>query len=200
MGAYPNNVDAGTVIPSGAKLTPTGPEGPIGLGPPGSTGPIGADGPPGPAGPPGVAGPVGPSGATGPAGPTGPAGVPTAIYLARKGLLGSTTIAFDNPGDQTITLNSMRCRISSIIIEGSSYSPVAEPTCAIYTGVGGSGNVVVDPGQVFTLATSIDWQEFTLASYALIALVVSGVLYLRLGGIGTAGATVRLWVFGERFD
>ena len=30
MGAYPNNVDAGTVIPGGAKLTPAGIQGPAG--------------------------------------------------------------------------------------------------------------------------------------------------------------------------
>jgi len=202
MGAYPNNVDAGTVIPSGAKLTPAGPEGPIGVGPPGPTGAIGVDGPPGPPGPQGIAGPVGPAGAVGPAGPAGPAGVPTAIYLPRQGLLGSATIDLGINTDQLIALSSIRCRISSIIAEGITYAP-SLVLLTIHSGPGGSGNIIVGPGQdLNSMAQTISWKELTLAAFPLAYLVLSGALYLQMDAIYVlaAGQSVRLWVFGDKFD
>ena len=205
MGAYPNNVDAGTVIPSGAKLTPAGPEGPIGLGPPGPTGPIGVDGPPGPAGPAGVAGPVGPAGAVGPAGPTGPAGIPTAIYLPRQGMLGSLIGAvFNTTADQPISLSSSRCLITDIIVESPSmdFSTIA-PSGGIYTGPLKTGNVIVAAGQTYnTLVTAVDWKALTLAAYPLAAVVVVPTIYFSLSvSIGAPPIpTANIFVFGFKFD
>jgi len=205
MGAYPNNVDAGTVIPSGAKLTPTGPEGPIGLGPPGPTGPIGADGAPGPAGPQGVPGVAGPAGAVGPAGPTGPAGVPTAIYLPRRGMLGSLIGAvFNTNADQPIALSSSRCRITDIIVESPSmdFSTIA-PSGGIYTGPLKTGNVIVGAAQTYnTLVTVVDWKALTLDAYPLAAVVVVPIIYFSLSVSIAAPPipTANVWIFGDRFD
>lgn len=199
IGAYPNNAAGGTVIPNGAKLTPSGPQGALGLGPVGPVGPVGPDGPTGAVGP---VGPTGAVGAIGPAGPTGPAGPSSPLFLGRMGVLGSATILFNTVGDQPITLASARCRITAIIAEGNSYSPFVESTCAIYTSPGGAGNVVVAPGQSWnTLFTPVDWKAFTLDTYPLAALVVTGIIYLRLAGpFPNPTATCRLWIIGEKYD
>ncbi len=205
MGAYPNNADAGTVIPSGAKLTPAGIQGPIGAGDEGPAGPQGPTGPPGPAGPTGATGSVGPPGATGATGATGPAGPTSAIYLPRHGLLGSLIGAtFDTNADQPIALVSSRCRITDIIVESPSgdFSSMTA-SGGIYTGIGKTGNVIVGAAQTYSsLVTIIDWKALTLDTYPLAALVIVPTIYFSLSVLYATppAPTANIWVFGDRFD
>ncbi len=205
MGAYPNNADAGTVIPSGAKLTPAGIQGPIGLGDTGPAGAAGAIGPAGPPGPQGIAGPAGVAGAVGPAGPVGPAGVPSAEYLPRQGLLGSLIAAdFSTNIDQPIALSSSRCRITAIVVINATmdFSTIA-PSGGIYTGAFKTGNTIVSAAQTYnTLGTSINWKELTLDAYPLASVIVVPTIYFSLS-VSIAAPPVPfadIFVFGMKFD